>query len=121
MVKRILIVDDEETITFSLYQSFIISKEPYEVVTAESAEEALQKFKEKPFYLVITDIFLPGMSGFDLIREIKKKNQETKFIVMTAYGSDEKKEEAQREGAKYYIEKPFDMKDFKRKVMGLLS
>lgn len=120
MVKRILIVDDEETITFSLYQSFILSKEPFEVVTAESAEEALQKFNEKPFHLVITDIFLPGMSGFDLLREIKKKVPETKFIVMTAYGSDDKKEEAQREGAKYYIEKPFDMKDFKSKVMGLL-
>ena len=90
-------------------------------MTAESAEEALQKFNEKPFHLVITDIFLPGMSGFDLLKEIKKKDPETKFIVMTAYGSDDKKEEAQREGAKFYIEKPFDMKDFKSKVMGLLS
>ncbi len=121
MVKRILIVDDEETITFSLYQSFILTKEPYEVVTAETGEEALEKFKEKPFHLVITDIFLPGMSGFDLLREIKKTNADTKFIVITAYGSDDKKEEAQREGAQLYIEKPFDIREFKKKVMELLQ
>ncbi len=121
MVKRILIVDDEETITFSLYQSFILTKEPYEVVTAESAEEALEKFNEKPFHLVITDIFLPGMTGFDLLREIKQKVPETEFIVITAYGSEEKKEEAKREGARLYIEKPFDIRDFKKKVMEILK
>ncbi len=121
MVKRILIVDDEETITFSLYQSFILSREPYEVVTAETGEEALQKFQEKPFDLVITDIFLPGISGFDLLRQIKKNKPETDFIVITAYGSDDKKEEAQKEGARLYIEKPFDIRDFKKKVMEILK
>ncbi|MHB2147547.1 response regulator [Calditrichota bacterium LG25] len=121
MVKRILIVDDEETITFSLYQSFILSKEPFEVVTAESGEEALEKFLEKPFHLVITDIFLPGISGFDLIREIKKTHAQTKFIVITAYGSDDKKEEARKEGAQLYVEKPYDIRDFKKKVMEMLK
>ena len=121
MVKRILVVDDEETITFSLYQSFILSKEPYEVVTAETGEEALEKFLEKPFHLVITDIFLPGITGFDLMREIRQKAPETRFIVITAYGSDEKKDQALQEGAELYIEKPFDIRAFKRQVMEVLS
>ncbi|NOX88937.1 MAG: response regulator [Calditrichaeota bacterium] len=121
MVKRILIVDDEETITFSLYQSFILSKKPYEVITAETGEEALEKFQEKPFHLVITDIFLPGISGFDVLKKIRGSAPDTKFIVITAYGSGDKKEQAMREGASLYIEKPFDIRDFKKKVMEILE
>ena len=65
--KRLLIVDDEETLTFSLYQSFIISKNDYEVVTAASAEEALMKMQDNPFHLILSDISMPGMSGLQLL------------------------------------------------------
>ncbi len=121
MVKRILIVDDEETLTFSLYQSFILSKYPYEVVTAGSGEEALQKFNEKPFDLIITDIFLPGISGIDILKYIREKIPEAKVIIITAYGSEEKREEALRNGALLYIEKPFDIIEFKQKIMEILE
>jgi DNA-binding NtrC family response regulator len=121
MAKRLLIVDDEETLTFSLYQSFIISDKDYEVVTANSGEEALEKIKEGAFDLVLTDIFMPGISGFDLLETIKKEHPDTHVIVMTAYGSDDKKEEAMRLGAKDYFEKPFEMKDVKNLVMDILG
>ncbi len=65
MAKRLLIVDDEETITFSLYQSFIHSQKDYEVVTAASGEEALEKIRENAFDLIVTDIMMPGIDGFE--------------------------------------------------------
>ncbi len=112
-LRRILIVDDEETLTFSLYQSFIISKENYEVVTASSGNEAWEKFIQNPFDVVITDITMPGITGIELLKRIKQQHPQTHVIMMTAYGSDEKKEEALSNGAFRYIEKPFEIKSMK--------
>ncbi len=120
-VKKMLIVDDEETLTYSLYQSFIISQQDYEVVTAASGEEATEKLSETEFDLVITDIKMPGMDGLELLSLIKSKYPATEVIVMTAYGSLEKKEEALRKGARFYIEKPFEIKEMKQLVMEILQ
>ena len=116
-----LIVDDEETLTYSLYQSFILAKHDYEVVTAASGEEAANKLIDGMFDLVITDISMPGMSGLELLSLIKDKYPSTHVIVMTAYGSDEKKDEAIQGGAEYYIEKPFEIREIKNIVMELLQ
>ena len=118
--KRMLIVDDEETLTFSLYQSFILEKRNYEVVTASTGEEASEKIAESPFDLVITDISMPGMSGLELLSKIKEMHPGTEVIIMTAYGSDDKKEESMARGARYYVEKPFEIKRMKKLVMELL-
>jgi|AVFP01.1.fsa_nt_gi DNA-binding NtrC family response regulator len=119
--KRLLIVDDEETLTFSLYQTFIIAKNDFEVVTAASAEEALDKIIEKPFDLVLSDISMPGMSGLKLLENVKKTHPETDFIIMTAFGNDEKREEALALGAVFYIEKPFEIREIKRLVLDVLE
>jgi CheY-like chemotaxis protein len=120
-IKKMMIVDDEETLTYSLYQSFILAKQNYEVVTASSGEEASEKLKTTRFDLVITDISMPGMSGIELLIYIKQNYPQTEVIIMTAYGSDEKREEALHNGARYYIEKPFEIKEFKQLVMDLLQ
>jgi len=120
-VKKMLIVDDEETLTYSLYQSFIISQRDYEVVTAATGEEAAEKLSDMKFDLVITDIKMPGMDGLELLSLIKSKYPTTDVIVMTAYGSEEKKEEALKKGARFYIEKPFEIKEIKQLVMELLQ
>ena len=116
-----MIVDDEETLTYSLYQTFILAQQNYEIVTAASGEEASQKLGDSSFDLVITDISMPGMSGIDLLLMIKDKYPGTEVIIMTAYGSDEKKDEAMQSGARYYIEKPFEIKEMKRLVMDILQ
>ena len=120
-VKKMLIVDDEETLTYSLYQSFIISQRDYEVVTAATGEDAAEKLSDMKFDLVITDIKMPGMDGLELLSLIKSKYPATDVIVMTAYGSEEKKEEALKKGARFYIEKPFEIKEIKQLVMELLQ
>ena len=119
--KRMLIVDDVETLTYSLYQSFILAKHDYEVVTASSGEEATTKLAEKNYDLVITDISMPGMSGLELLTNIKQNYPGIEVIIMTAYGSPEKKEEAFDSGAKYYVEKPFEIKEMKQMVMEILG
>jgi YesN/AraC family two-component response regulator len=120
-VKKMLIVDDEETLTYSLYQSFIISQNNYEVVTAASGDEAAEKLTKTEFDLVITDIKMPGMDGLELLSLIKAQYPKTHVIVMTAYGSLEKKEEAIQKGARFYIEKPFEISEIKQLVMELLQ
>jgi len=120
-VKKMLIVDDEETLTYSLYQSFIVANKEYEVITAASGEEASEKLVETTFDLVITDIKMPGMDGLELLALIKSKYPSTEVIVMTAYGSAEKREEALQKGARFYIEKPFEIKEIKQLVMELLQ
>lgn len=120
-IKRLLIVDDEETLTFSLYQSFINAPVDCEVLTAASGEEALQKLESGPFDLVITDIAMPGMDGLELLQYIKRKYPATKVIVITAYGSDERQERAYQLGAEKYIEKPFDIKELKSLVLNLIE
>jgi len=118
--KRLMIVDDEETLTFSLYQTFKIVSPDYEVDTAASGEEAAEKLRKVNYDLVITDISMPGMSGIELLDYIKANFPGTEVIVMTAYGSEEKKEEAMQSGAQYYIEKPFEIKELKDLVFKIL-
>jgi CheY-like chemotaxis protein len=120
-VKKMLIVDDEETLTYSLYQSFIMSQKEYEVITAASGDEAAEKLIHTTFDLVITDIKMPGMDGLELLSLIKSKYPATEVIVMTAYGSPEKREEALQKGARFYIEKPFEIREIKQLVMELLQ
>ena len=120
-VKKLMIVDDEETLTYSLYQSFILARNNYEIITAASGEEASQKLEDSKFDLVITDISMPGMSGIELLTQIKADYPDTDVIVMTAYGSEEKREEALQNGARYYIEKPFEIKELKQLVFNLLK
>jgi DNA-binding NtrC family response regulator len=120
-IKKLLIVDDEETLTFSLYQYFILAKQNYEVVTAGSGEEAWEKINRERFDLVITDIKMPGMNGIELLSQIKKHYPDLEVIVMTAFGSEDKKEEAMRSGATFYLEKPFEMKEIKQVVMDILK
>lgn len=121
MAKRLLIVDDEETLTYSLYQSFILSQQDYEVVTAGSGEEAMQRMEEAAFDLIITDIFMPGISGFDVLEKVKEKYPQTEVVIMTAYGSSENKELAFEKGARSYLEKPFEIKEFKKLVLEILE
>lgn len=120
-LKRLLIVDDEETLTFSLYQTFINAPVDCEVKTASNAEEAIERLEESQFDLVITDIAMPGMDGLELLKIIKTRYPETHVVVITAYGSDEREERAYELGADRYIEKPFDLRELKSLVFNLIG
>jgi DNA-binding NtrC family response regulator len=106
--RSILIVDDELGVRESLR---MILKSRYEVHTAADGKEALQCIQKDKIDLVTLDLKMPGLSGIDVLREIKKKNADIEVVVITGYGSPQNLQEATRYGAGDFITKPFNMPD----------
>jgi len=103
---RILVVDDEEAIRGTV--STLLEEEGYEVTAVSSGEEALARFGDGPFPLVLTDIRMGGMTGIDLLQEVKRLHPKTETIIMTSYASLETAVLALRSGAYDYLLKPFE-------------
>jgi DNA-binding NtrC family response regulator len=106
---KILIVDDKEQMR-DVLQKFLAA-EGYAVETAADGKDALRKFAEGSFELVLSDIKMPAMDGAELLAEILKINPNAVVILMTAFGSIEAAVEAVRRGAADYLSKPFQMED----------
>ncbi len=104
--KRLLVVDDEEGPRESLNMIFC---DDFDVTIATSGEEAIEVSKEAPFDVVITDIRMRGMSGIDVLREVKKIDVHTEVIVLTAYETLDTARQAISFGASEYLKKPFDL------------
>jgi DNA-binding NtrC family response regulator len=104
---RVLIVDDEGRMRALLAMG--LDSEGYEVDEAESAEGALEKLGAAPVDLVIADIRLGGMSGLELLGQIRARSPDVECIVMTAYADAKSGIEAMRGGAFEYVAKPFEM------------
>jgi DNA-binding NtrC family response regulator len=102
---RIMVVDDEKLIRWSLKEN--LEKENYEVYTAASGEEALELIHEELPDLILQDIKLPGISGLEILEEVKKLREESLVIMMTAYGDVNTSVKAMKLGAYDFIEKPF--------------
>ena len=121
MPKQVLIVDDEETPTWSLAKSLSHDRETYEVTTVNDGETALATFEDQTFDVVVLDIRLPGISGLDVLVKIKEKKPATKVIIMTAYGSIDVKEKARARGSLFYIEKPFEIEQMRGLILKALK
>ena len=109
--KRVLIVDDEEKVVFFLRESLEELGQDCTIGTAGSAEEALEKIDTNPYDLVISDLRMPGLDGLQLLERVKETHPNTRFILMTAYGSDEVETRAHNLKAFDYITKPFHVSD----------
>ncbi|MEO0258441.1 MAG: response regulator [candidate division WOR-3 bacterium] len=112
---RVLLVDDEEDILWGLSEE--LTRNKIEVDTATNGLEALEKIKKKQYDFLVTDIRMPGLSGSELLIETKKIQPDIKVIVMTAYGSDEVKQDVLTKGAISYLEKPFDFDQILNVIM----
>lgn len=119
--KKVLIVDDEEILTWIMSRTLSKDRRKYEVLVANDCEKALQIMDETPVDLVITDIRMPGMSGLDLLEEIRERHPETKVIVMTAYGSPDIQKEANQRGCLQYLEKPFKIEELRNLILEALK
>ncbi len=120
-LKKVLIVDDEETLTWSMAKSLSKDREKYEVMIANNGKEALNLLKKNKIDLVISDIRMPDINGLDLLVRIKMEHPQTKVIIMTAYGSSDVQKEANRRGSLYYIEKPFEISDIRKVILDLIG
>lgn len=120
MSKRIMIVDDEEDIRISVGQ--ILEVSGYEVVKAEDGKDCLNKLEKKIPDLVILDIMMPGMSGWDVAARIKENPKWNKIpiVFLTAKG-DEMSIGVGGLASEDYIVKPFDVIDLKERVDNVLK
>lgn len=120
VLKKVLIVDDEEDMVWSLRQNLNNDLLQVEILTASSGEEALAVLSSNHIDLVLTDIRMPGMSGLDLLLEVKNLFPYTVVIIMTAFPSNEFKKEALLRGGLNFIEKPFDIKELRELIRNAL-
>jgi len=116
-LKKVLIVDDEEDLLWSLQNNLCNDSLKVDILVASSGEQALEVLNgSEQVDLVITDIKMPGISGLDLLIEIKNRYPYTSVIVMTAFPSNEYKREAILKGSLHFLEKPFDINELREMV-----
>jgi DNA-binding NtrC family response regulator len=117
--KKILVVDDEPLVSWSIKQ--VLSSDGFEVDCVGSGLEALRLSDSGNYDLFIMDIKMPGMTGLEVLEEIKKRNAEVKVIVVTGYSYSSNTENAKQLGAFAIINKPFSIEEITgivRKALG---
>ena len=105
MEPRVLVVDDEPSMCRAL--SAVLERFGLKVSTALDGLQGLTKFRRNVYDLVIADLKMPGMSGVELLKEIKRISPRTPVVLLTAYGTVEGAVEAMKEGAFDFLQKPF--------------
>ena len=116
---KILLVEDEKKIAESLKKG--LTEQHYHVEVAYDGIIGKKLFETFPFDLIILDINLPGMNGYDLCREIRKKSEQIPVIMLTALSATDDKIEGFDAGADDYIVKPFDFKELLVRIRALLK
>jgi two-component system, OmpR family, alkaline phosphatase synthesis response regulator PhoP len=106
-VNRILIIEDEPGIVMTL--SDRLAREGYAVESSGDGESGLERATREPFDLVLLDVMLPRLGGFDVMRELRKRGIETPVIMLTARGQVIDKVVGLKLGADDYVTKPFEM------------
>jgi DNA-binding response OmpR family regulator len=114
---RILLVDDEQSVQTLL--TYPLRQEGYEVVPAEDGQEALERFAEQRFDLVVLDVMLPKLDGVEVCRRLRTRSQ-VPIIMLTAKGDEIDKVVGLEVGADDYITKPFSMREFRSRVKAAL-
>ena len=114
---RILLVDDEQSVQKLL--TFPLRKDGYDVVPAATGQEALDRFRDGEFDLVVLDIMLPQVDGFEVCRQLRARSA-VPIIMLTAKAEEFDKVLGLELGADDYITKPFSMREFRSRVKAVL-
>ncbi|MGH9390183.1 MAG: response regulator transcription factor [Vicinamibacteria bacterium] len=104
--KRVLVVDDEQY-TCQFFEH-LLEKEGFQVNTCFNGEEALERLAQQRYDVVLIDLRLPKMDGFELMRRVNARYAGTPMIMITAYGSIDTAVRAMKEGASDFVTKPFE-------------
>jgi two-component system, OmpR family, alkaline phosphatase synthesis response regulator PhoP len=106
-VKRLLLVEDEPGLVLTLTDRLV--REGYSVETSADGESGLERASGEAFDLVLLDVMLPRLNGFDVLKELRKRGVETPVIMLTARGQVVDKVAGLKLGADDYVTKPFEM------------
>ena len=114
---RLLIVEDEKQICDMVAKSLYAAG--YEVDTCYDGKEALECILSENYDLIVLDLNLPGMDGMELLKELRKYNDETKVLILSARGQIADKVEGLDAGANDYMEKPFHLQELEARIRSL--
>ena len=116
---RILVVDDEDALRTVL--SSELEGEGYEVDQAADGDEAIEIVQKKPFHLVLLDIKMPKVDGFEVLKFIKEKYPHVKVIMLTGFADLKNAIESKKLGAEDFVSKPYDLVDLLTTIERVLS
>jgi putative nucleotidyltransferase with HDIG domain len=105
--RRVLIVDDDTLVRDTL--RFVLEDAGYDVWATAHGADALAVLESQPIDIVLSDIFMPGMNGFDLLKQIRQRRPDVPVILVTGFGNIEMARQALREGATDFITKPYNV------------
>ncbi len=117
--EQILVVDDEKRIVDNI--SLCLKREGFEITGAHDGQEALQKILQTKFDLVLLDISMPRMNGFEVMEQIFGLDKDVLVIIITGYASVESAIKALKLGAWDYLKKPFEYADLIKTVKNAIS
>ena len=117
-VTRILAVDDEPSFC-ELLEEFL-TLQGFEVVTENDGNNAVEVFQSFNPHMVLLDIQMPGVSGLDILHEIKVLDKSVGVIMISAFGDADTIKEAQARGADYYLQKPIEFAVLMKKIEDFL-
>jgi DNA-binding response OmpR family regulator len=119
--KKILLVDDANTIL--MMERMILNKEPYDLITAKDGKEAVSKAEAERPDLILMDVLMPNMNGFEACREIRKKEATkiTPIIMVTTRGEAENVQKGYESGCNDYITKPINSAELLAKIQNYLG
>lgn len=118
MAKQILVVEDEPTLARLL--SYNLSQEGYETRLVDHGGEGLQAALQGTFDLIILDIMLPGMNGFEVLSKLRQKGCKTPVIILTARNAEDEVVQGLKAGADDYITKPFGVAELLARVSAVM-
>ena len=116
---RILVVDDEEALRTVLRSELISAG--YEVSTASDGDEAISTIQNKKFDLVLLDIKMPKVDGFEVLKFIKKSFPSIRVIMLTGFADLKNAIESKKHGAEDFVSKPYDLVDLLTTIERVLS
>lgn len=115
---KILVVEDESTLSRLL--SYNLTQDGYEAEVIDNGTEALQACTDQAFDLIILDVMLPGMSGFEVLEKLRKRGVKTPVIILTARNGEEEIVQGLKLGADDYVTKPFGVAELLARVSAVL-
>lgn len=116
---KVLIVDDQLGVRRLLFETF--REDQHEVEMASNGMEAVQLLKTFKPNLILMDMKMPGMNGLETLGQIRSIDSQVGVIMMTAYGDAQNMEQAKDLGILYYMSKPFDLFDLRKRVAEILQ
>lgn len=121
MSRNILIVDDDQELLLTAQVGLEKYADTFSVITAQDGQIAIEKLKQHPISLVVTDLKMPLMDGYSLLLEIVENYPEIHVIIMTGYGTAKVKNQVMAKGAVAFVEKPFLIEDLAQKIIAALQ